>query len=1016
MKLFFCLFLTTIIWGDIFAQQPLQSSFGKVPEQIGFLKNSGQVRDLKNKRVDFVYYQANIGEQQLFITKYGLSLLLSRPISTKKVAATYPGVTLPSTVSSSDSSCIVNYEMERIDIVLKGGSILPDNIVTKTNQQSPEFNLYFDRYETGGQGLRLQNEILVKNIYPGIDWKVYIKEENGKQASVKYDFVVHPGANPSLIKLRYSDNAKVELSGAGIKAVTRMGEVKEEKPYSYLEEDRSEVRVIYCIKKNTVSFSAGNYNKHNTLVIDPSIFWLTYLSTTNHMGQYLSILGNDVETDAAGNIFVQLSASANTPFPTVNPGGGAYYQDVTASPNAAMILAKFSPGGQMLWSTYFGNSVGGRTMTIDKFGNICTVGIVLDGIPNTNPSIPLLNNGGFYISTLKKYFISKFSNSGQLTWSSYYMNFSSYPIDMSYDINGNIYVVGWSEIYDFPVVDPGGGAYVVNNPQYGYAQVLFISQFNSNNQLTWSTRIEGNDYDPQARVSTDKLGNIYIVGDARSTNYPLLNAGGYFLNSGNSVITRFNPARQITWSTRFPSSFSMGDLTTDDDNNLYVVADKRILKFDAATQQVFQKSVPTTQMHFWKRICYDPVHDQIQLLGIMNDFYFGFPTINTVCNSSFFNDGISPHNYSSATGPIFATITRYGDFSYLSLVDWVAEYYQYFEITIDGNGDPVYIFGENKNGFSFPNPQLTNPGNGAYFDNFCAAAGSALLLKLTASESLLITTQVTPANGCSCDGSATASTQCGTAPYTYLWSNGATSATATGLCPGNYWVKVTDAHNLSKTINVSIPYPSGSVTSIIKSVIPENCNKANGRITIQSILGGTSPFTYSLDGITYQTAVQFVGLASGNYILRVKDASSCVYNDTILVSNIAGPSNTSFTIKKRSCIADDGQVAISNVQGGVGPYKYTLNGPVTSTNNTGFFNNLPVGTYQLQVADTAGCSITKTITVDKATAPSDVVYTTSSDHCNLNIGVIQPGNVVRDNCLSFFQCDSISFVAGLLKI
>src|SRR5690606_25341911 len=106
-----------------------------------------------------------------------------------------------------------------------------------------------------------------------------------------------------------------------------------------------------------------------------------------------------------------------------NPGAGAYYQSYTASPNGAMIMMKFATGGQLLWSTYFGNGVRSRCMTIDKFGNIIATGSTFSGYPsypNLNPTIPLLNNGGYYDSVPKANFICKFSNAGVLIWSSYF--------------------------------------------------------------------------------------------------------------------------------------------------------------------------------------------------------------------------------------------------------------------------------------------------------------------------------------------------------------------------------------------------------------------------------------------------------------------------------------------------------------------------------------------------------------------------------------------------------------------
>jgi gliding motility-associated-like protein len=663
-----------------------------------------------------------------------------------------------------------------------------------------------------------------------------------------------------------------------------------------------------------------------------------------------------------------------------------------------MIMMNFAPGGQLLWSTYFGNGVRGTCMTIDKFGNIVAVGGTFAGYPsypNNNPTIPLLNNGGYYDTVRKSNFICKFSNTGVLLWSSYFTSFSTYPIDMTYDINGNVFVTGWSESYAFPVVNPGGGAYVVTNQQYGSRQVLFISQFNSSNQLIWSTRIEGNDYDPQARICTDRLGNIYLGGQARSTNYPLVNAGGYFNTTRwNSVVTRFNPARQMTWSTYLPAYFGLSDLTVDDSSNLYVTVDKRIFKFNSNTELVFENSLPTTRMHFWRKIQYDPKLDVIQLLGQMNDNYSNFPTQNTACNGSFFDNGQPPRLFNSAVGPIFATINHDGSFSYLSLVDWVPEYYQnYDEIAVDINGDLLCLFKENTNGSSAPNPQLTNPGNGAYFDNRCCTGGnsnsSAMLIKLTASE-LAVNTQITPANQCNCDGAVTVTPLCGYAPFTYLWNTGATTATVTGLCPGNYSVRVRDFRNLTKTVYINIPLPPGSTTGCTKTIIPENCNKSNGSIHVTAVQGGVPPFTYAIDGGTSSASSLFTGLDSGRHIITITDFNGCKFFDTVSLSRIRGPWQLFSSVESSSCMATDGIIKADSVYGGVSPYLYSLN---SQTSTTGIFNNLAPGTYNLTVQDTAGCSTSKQIVVLQAVAPTAISYITGNNHCNLNDGVINITNI-----------------------
>ncbi|MGZ5189427.1 MAG: hypothetical protein ACXWCZ_00325 [Flavisolibacter sp.] len=66
-------------WSEsVSSQESIQAAISATNIQNGFLKNMGQVRDFKNKAVDFVYYQASIGGQQVFLTNYGLAIQFSR--------------------------------------------------------------------------------------------------------------------------------------------------------------------------------------------------------------------------------------------------------------------------------------------------------------------------------------------------------------------------------------------------------------------------------------------------------------------------------------------------------------------------------------------------------------------------------------------------------------------------------------------------------------------------------------------------------------------------------------------------------------------------------------------------------------------------------------------------------------------------------------------------------------------------------------------------------------------------
>ena len=983
-------------------------SFQKVFSYNGFLKNTGQVRDLQNQKVNNILYSAQTDGKYFYLTDKGISFLFWKvKKNTKRVSS----INI-SKKEVNDTSASVMYDLERTDIVLLHASILPENILSLGSNETSQFNFYQDKYSESGLGLKLSSELLIKNVYPGIDWRLFIKKNNAGNY-FEYQFVVHPGANPNNIELKYSRNSQLTKSKTGgITAVTQMGLINQIKPTSYISENNKAVTSDFIIRKQITSFSIGSYDHSQTLIIDPDVFWGTFLTAISPSAYQCAVAGSDVRTDSVGNIFLQLSYKGTVPFPTLDPGNGAYYQDYQASPNGGMVIMKFTPGGVLVWSTFFSGvaQTVGIKMAIDNLGNVCTVG----AFAGDRSTIPLLDNGGYFDTTRKKSFITKFDNFGRLKWCTFFTDFESGITDVTSDRNGNFYLTGWSGVYTFPTVNPGMGAYCVLNPQYGSARVFFISQFNSNNQLVWSTRIEGNDDDDLGtRVHVDNLGNIYIAGGGRSTNYPLVNAGGYFNSSGLVMLSKFNSNRQMVWSTYYSNSFPYKGIATDDSCNLYLVNGKMIAKFNPNTQIMWEKQIATNRLYFLKDIVYDRANQQFQVLGVMNDVEYDFPAQNTSCNGSFFFNGHPPSTYSIAVSPIFLTFNNDGVFSYLSLADWTQENYEYSEMAVDPYGNPIYLFNQNRNwGFTAtPNPNLHNPGNGAYYDSSCATNGqSSFLLKLSPSV-LNATIQVLAPNNCSCNGNVHVSIQCGATPFHYLWSRGDTSSSLLNVCQGSYWVKITDSTHLSKTIYFNVLPPPGSITSIIKNIIPENCNKANGRVSITSIIGGSSPYSYSIDGGPLVNSSVFTALDSGKHILRIRDVNGCQFYDTTLVGRISGPTKIFVKAVKSRCDRNDGKLIIDSVHGGVAPYIYTVNGQQSTT---GIFQNLAPGTYTVLVSDTAGCSLPIQATILRFQRPSGVNLNISDDHCNSGIGSILVDSVIGGTAPYTFSLDSISFVNNTL--
>lgn len=223
------------------------------------------------------------------------------------------------------------------------------------------------------------------------------------------------------------------------------------------------------------------------------------------------------------------------------------------------------------------------------------------------------------------------------------------------------------------------------------------------------------------------------------------------------------------------------------------------------------------------------------------------------------------------------------------------------------------------------------------------------------------------------NGTATAAGFGGTAPYTYLWSTNATTATATGLQAGTYSVKITDANGCFGTETVTITQPTALTdTFTIKNVSCKNGN--DGSIEIKPS-GGTAPYSYTWGHTTTDTA-KVEGLVAGTYNVIVKDANNCIKTEQITVTE---PSilNAALTVKNVTCYGSaNGEIAL-NVTGGTAPYSYNWSNGKTAQNNT----DLAPGDYTVIIIDAKGCSITKSATI---TQPQvlQLTYTQTKAGCN----------------------------------
>ena len=181
------------------------------------------------------------------------------------------------------------------------------------------------------------------------------------------------------------------------------------------------------------------------------------------------------------------------------------------------------------------------------------------------------------------------------------------------------------------------------------------------------------------------------------------------------------------------------------------------------------------------------------------------------------------------------------------------------------------------------------------------------------------------------NGSATGAGSGGTSPYTYSWSNGATTATAGTLIAGTYSVTVTDQNGCTDSASVIISQPS-ALSIFISNVADVDCNGNSTGSASVGATGGSTPYTYLWsNGATTSTASS---LSGGTYTVTVSDASGATATATATVNEPGVLTLTASNVSNVNCNGgNDGSITV-NTTGGTGPFSYTWSTGFTDTLGT----------------------------------------------------------------------------------
>lgn len=237
-----------------------------------------------------------------------------------------------------------------------------------------------------------------------------------------------------------------------------------------------------------------------------------------------------------------------------------------------------------------------------------------------------------------------------------------------------------------------------------------------------------------------------------------------------------------------------------------------------------------------------------------------------------------------------------------------------------------------------------------------------------------LTTQIS-FTGAACgvnDGTATV-TPSGTAPYTYLWSNGVMAATATGLAAGIYTVETTDVNGCSVMDTVQIPNLGNVPSLAVDDAGWVGCSETGGGAINLTTTGGTAAYSYAWS--SGQTTEDVTGLPEGNYSVVVTDANNCTDTRNF---QIVQPSVLETAIVSQTdlaCFGDNSGAINASATGGAMPYDLSWDtNPASSGLSVG---NLAGGTYTLTVTDDLGCIKTVSATLTEPTELTVTVLDTS---------------------------------------
>jgi hypothetical protein len=412
--------------------------------------------------------------------------------------------------------------------------------------------------------VRLYGDVEQDDIYKNINVKYYFDGN-----SIRYDYIIKPGADLSVLKLKFNGQDSIRINDAGeLVMKTSLGEVVNGKLYSYQTDNGNQTEVpckFALCKDGTISLNATAFDRTKELIIDPLVY-------STFIGGSSSDDGYAIAIDACKNAYIT-GQTISADYPTT-PGS---YQTNYGGGNG--FVTKLNPtGNAFVYSTFI--AAVGYSIAIDA----CKNAYITGGAGPDYPTTP-----GAYQTTLKgvnNTFVTKLNPAGSALVYSTYIGGSrtDQGNSIAVDADRNAYITGQTNSEDYPVT-PGAFQTIYNNLSLMGFTDCFVTKLNpTGSTLIYSTFIGGSRIESGNSIAVDADRNAYISGNTFSSDYPTTPGayqtvwsghgdGRHHFDAGDAFVTKLNPTGTgLVYSTFIGvSSNDQGSLLAiDADQNAYI--------------------------------------------------------------------------------------------------------------------------------------------------------------------------------------------------------------------------------------------------------------------------------------------------------------------------------------------------------------------------------------------------------------------------------------------------------------